>query len=96
MHLSSHTVSPSKTQVTFFCKADGDKPITYKWFKNHKLMLSQKWGKALIVDQPVFKFNSVLSSDSAVYTCRAENKHGFIEFNYTLVVYGMCIVKLVF
>ncbi|XP_057295092.1 fibroblast growth factor receptor 3-like [Hydractinia symbiolongicarpus] len=89
MHLSSHTVSPSGAQVTFSCKADGDKPITYKWFINHKLMLSGEWREALIDDQSVLQLNSVFSSDSAVYTCRAENKHGFIEFNYTLNVYGI-------
>ncbi|XP_057305893.1 fibroblast growth factor receptor 2-like isoform X2 [Hydractinia symbiolongicarpus] len=86
MELNKNRMSPSGTEITFYCKADGEGPIKYKWFKDNKLLLTRRVDSTLVVNQPTLKLKTLVVSDSAVYTCRAENKDGSIEFNYTLTV----------
>ncbi|XP_057305894.1 titin-like [Hydractinia symbiolongicarpus] len=86
MELNRNRLSPSGIEITFHCHADGEGLIKYKWFKNNKLLLTRRVNSTLVVDEPTLKLKTLVLSDSAVYACRAENKDGFIEFNYTLTV----------
>ena len=94
MKLQRHLVSPSSEDLTLGCKAKGEQPIRYKWYKNNKLLLTRRVDSGLETDKPFLKLKDLVPSDSATYTCVAENSEARISFNFSLNVQGKLTVKL--
>ncbi|XP_072136699.1 contactin-4-like isoform X1 [Mobula birostris] len=74
---------PIEESLQWVCKANGDPKPSYRWLKNGKLLVME--GR-ILVEKGVLTIRAVNLSDSGMYQCLAENKHGVIYLNAELRV----------
>jgi len=86
MQLQKYVVSPSGEKVSFSCLAIGESPIKYQWYKDGILLLHRRIDSSLETDQAELKLKELVQSDSANYTCQAQNQFSNITFNFVLSV----------
>ena len=67
------------------CEAIGDEPIIYHWYKNTRVLRHRATDSWFEANQPVLKLQTLVLSDSANYTCRAENKYGNVSSNLMML-----------
>lgn len=66
------------------CDVTGDRPLTYQWYKNGKMILSHR-GLSNST-RTTLRLRNIQKSDSGLYTCRVSNPYGVYEHNITLQV----------
>ncbi|XP_062244212.1 hemicentin-1-like isoform X2 [Platichthys flesus] len=72
----SVSVSPSGeimegSSVTLTCSSDANPAANYTWYKENRTLLQGPEG--------VYRFSSIRSGDSGVYSCKSENQYGRIN-----------------
>ena len=75
-------------KIQFYCTAEGEMPIQYKWLKDGKPLRITNVSKRMNPSQPVLKLNDLVFADIGNYTCMAWNKFGMIKYEFMLYVRG--------
>lgn len=88
MNKQANIVKPAGNPLTLDCEAVGAQPIKYSWYKNGVRLHKRRLDSKFVTDQAELKLVGLVSSDSANYTCRAENRYGYILTNMVLYVQG--------
>lgn len=94
----SFTVKPDNqdvipgTTVSFTAAFTGTAPLTVKWFKEDKDIIS---GGTYFIKKDAtsssLELQSVKPSDSATYTCQVSNDAGKVDCTVVLFVKGVCL-----
>jgi len=78
---------PTGATAKLNCLADGAKPIRYSWKKNGENFSVRRIDSNFMADnKPILKMKDLVLSDTANYTCKAENKYGSLTFYYKIQV----------
>ncbi|XP_067907596.1 contactin-4-like isoform X5 [Heterodontus francisci] len=74
---------PIEESLQWICKASGEPKPSYKWLKNGEPLIIEE---RIQVEKGILTIRAVNLSDSGMYQCMAENKHGVIYVSAELRV----------
>ncbi|XP_052251838.1 fibroblast growth factor receptor-like 1 isoform X2 [Dreissena polymorpha] len=79
---------PLGSTLRLRCNAGGDPPPDVQWIKDSTQVLSFSEEESASKKHWTLKLRNLKESDSGSYQCVVSNKHGFINFTYSVEVIG--------